>query len=669
MKKSLRTQQKQTLKTRLLLIAATASLSIALFFYLFTGYLTTGVQEEAKASGTESIAAGSFIVNMGITPQTFANGLKPYGMIYDLTVNYNVPVKWVIEPSKAKDGIDFTHNSVNYKGGAFIVPAEYINTTINGRIDYWVSQGVQGNFSVSGMSLPVYLDITSFPLVMIDTLSTNDTIITKYYSNAGIPSTAYTRGSPAGVNSCHDMWVNPHGDPTWATHSYLYNFVTVQKSFIWMQCHAVSMMESCKDLNPPYTQLNYLTTTGLQCYQSSRCQNNTEYHTKNLPGTYVYYHPADPIAQFMGNVENTCSAGSERWFIPKTTGGWNTNTKLLVTAGTSGAPRQGILMAYGPAFGDTTNGLVMYMGGHDMNSTGSAHDVAAQRSFFNFLLVAGKTKAPVVDETMPGVMNANATDTFNVSVSGGSAPYEFQWASSWGGTFSAPNDSVTAFQAPHTEVPLTITISCVVTDNCGRKNFFSNILNINASALPVTLIDFTGKPHLNNQVQLQWSTASEHNNDYYTLESSRDGINFNLFKKVASKGNGTSVQEYSQIDPTPPGINCYYRLGQTDLDGTHTPLKTIRVDLSKSFTTVSLRSFPNPFNDEITLSGIASTDAPIEVSIFNYSGQKVYHRKWNPEEGTSTVQLDQLQSLASGHYILNVTSGESYRESLKITKK
>jgi len=99
--------------------------------------------KKAKATANETLQSGSYIINMGITPQTISNGLKPYGMIYDLIVNYNVPIKWIIEPGKAKDGTDFTYNTVNYKDGLFIIPFEYINSLIKTRIDYW--HGSSGN--------------------------------------------------------------------------------------------------------------------------------------------------------------------------------------------------------------------------------------------------------------------------------------------------------------------------------------------------------------------------------------------------------------------------------------------------------------------------------------------------------------------------------------------
>ena len=69
-----------------------------------------------SAQGTQVVPAGSFIVNMGVTPQTYANGLKPYGLLYDLIKNRKVTVLWAINSTKVKDAADFTYNGVQYKG-------------------------------------------------------------------------------------------------------------------------------------------------------------------------------------------------------------------------------------------------------------------------------------------------------------------------------------------------------------------------------------------------------------------------------------------------------------------------------------------------------------------------------------------------------------------------
>jgi hypothetical protein len=87
---------------------------------------------------TETLSHGSFIINMGTTnPNIIANGLKPYGLVYDLMRNYKVPVKCVINQTKLKDGADFTYCSVQYKGGTFIIPAEFRTAAVNSHISFW----------------------------------------------------------------------------------------------------------------------------------------------------------------------------------------------------------------------------------------------------------------------------------------------------------------------------------------------------------------------------------------------------------------------------------------------------------------------------------------------------------------------------------------------------
>jgi hypothetical protein len=66
------------------------------------------ITEQSNAQN-ETIKTASFLINMGNTNTTSINNdIRPYGMIYDLMRNYQVPVKWVINQSKLKDGADFT---------------------------------------------------------------------------------------------------------------------------------------------------------------------------------------------------------------------------------------------------------------------------------------------------------------------------------------------------------------------------------------------------------------------------------------------------------------------------------------------------------------------------------------------------------------------------------
>ncbi|MDA9555813.1 hypothetical protein N9R54_06240, partial [Pelobium sp.] len=105
----------------------------------------------------------------------------------------------------------------------------------------------------------------------------------------------------------------------------------------------------------------------------------------------------------------------------------------------------------------------------------------------------------------------------------------------------------------------------VTTNYAGISNFVD--INVTATPLPIELVSFTAEKE-NNGVKLNWITASETNNDYFTIEKSKDGINFMLLTSEKSKKSNSKIrQNYDFTDLNPSkGVN-YYRLKQFDLDG------------------------------------------------------------------------------------------------------
>ena len=132
-------------------------------------------------------------------------------MVYDLVRNYNVPVKWIINPNKSKDGTDFTYNGTAYKGGPFIIEAEYRSAAVDARIAYWQTQGVVGTTTTSDIVVPVFETITGFANLIVD--QDNENLVIPYFTNAGIPSSIYSVGLPSNLGGCHDTYVLPHADP------------------------------------------------------------------------------------------------------------------------------------------------------------------------------------------------------------------------------------------------------------------------------------------------------------------------------------------------------------------------------------------------------------------------------------------------------------------------
>ncbi|MBK6798614.1 MAG: hypothetical protein IPG76_17985 [Acidobacteria bacterium] len=270
--------------------------------------------------------AGSYIINMGITPQTVANGLKPYGLIYALIKTHKVPVYWAIKSGKvAYDEIDFslnpgTPNVVrDYKSGAFIIPGNFITASVLTTINTWKATGVVVDGPTPAITgIPVYDNITYFPNSVLNNENTG--ISTGFYGDAGIPASAYSLKLPAALNSCDDLFIMPHADPTWATHQNLIAWNNIG-GYIWAGCHAVSVFE---DIDEPieaglFPNMNFLTTLGLAHYQGDYPEGTNGGYADHADGSYpatgYTYDPSfvsEPIMQILYNNGNV-AADEKAW--------------------------------------------------------------------------------------------------------------------------------------------------------------------------------------------------------------------------------------------------------------------------------------------------------------------------------------------------------------------
>lgn len=95
--------------------------------------------------------------------------------------------------------------------------------------------------------------------------------------------------------------------------------------------------------------------------------------------------------------------------------------------------------------------------------------------------------------------------------------------------------------------------------------------------LPIELLTFDGFNKKENNI-LTWSTASENNNDYFTLERSEDGENWKTVDSIDGAGNSTQLLNYTTVDNNFREVINYYRLSQTDYNGTREFFKIIAID-------------------------------------------------------------------------------------------
>jgi hypothetical protein len=168
-----------------------------------------------------------------------------------------------------------------------------------------------------------------------------------------------------------------------------------------------------------------------------------------------------------------------------------------------------------------------------------------------------------------------------------------------------------------------------------------------STTLPIDLLYFTAQPFNENntpKVKCNWATASETNNDYFTVEKTIDAINFSEVNKLNGAGNSNVILYYSMIDENPYIGQSYYRLKQTDFNGIYSYSELVPVFISINQMPIFL-IYPNPANDIINV--IASPQ--VEIGIFNIHGQLVKSLITN-EEKTS---ID-ISTFAAGMYFLKM---------------
>ncbi|MBI4946168.1 MAG: T9SS type A sorting domain-containing protein [Bacteroidetes bacterium] len=172
-----------------------------------------------------------------------------------------------------------------------------------------------------------------------------------------------------------------------------------------------------------------------------------------------------------------------------------------------------------------------------------------------------------------------------------------------------------------------------------------------AVPLGVEWMSFTASCN-EGKAKLNWSTASETNNDYFAIERSADGVNYETIGTVKGAGNSSMTTDYTFTDADPVDGISYYRIRQTDYNGNSTVSKI--VSYNKNVCGVSV--YPNPFDKTLYVSSPTTVNALFRI--VNVLGQEVYSQHiFLPGDGTS-LAID-LPLLASGMYIVRISDTDN----------
>ncbi|HNQ68658.1 MAG TPA: fibronectin type III domain-containing protein [Bacteroidales bacterium] len=190
---------------------------------------------------------------------------------------------------------------------------------------------------------------------------------------------------------------------------------------------------------------------------------------------------------------------------------------------------------------------------------------------------------------------------------------------------------------------------------CGNTAFMTVTVE-DCGSLPVKLTDFKVEFCKNGRAGISWTTMSEYNNNYFTLFRSNDGKNYNPIVKVAGQGNSSGKYEYFYLDENVVDEYTYYRLLQTDFDGSSSWSEVIF-----TYCTNEISEFyvsPNPFRYDLIVSFVEPTEQKYELKITDALGKMVL-QDVIPER-TQVYDIVDIDKLLPGVYNLVIQTDKKY---------
>lgn len=244
---------------------------------------------------------------------------------------------------------------------------------------------------------------------------------------------------------------------------------------------------------------------------------------------------------------------------------------------------------------------------------------------------------------------ATGTATISASVTGGGVGTNYNVSGIFNGLVS---DGETFVIEDVAEGPWSLAATAVGGGECVTPASVQDVIECDKDA--VEWLSFEGEVTENGN-QLTWATASETDNEYFSIERSKDGEFFELIAVEEGAGNSLNIQTYEYLDRTAPSGKSYYRVTQHDFDGKSTTTKVISLTRGeRSFQLNELMPVPAINYVELNFTSIGTQN--VDLVLYDLTGREVLRSVLDAQEGGNDFVMD-VASLTPGMYLLSLNDG------------
>ena len=175
--------------------------------------------------------------------------------------------------------------------------------------------------------------------------------------------------------------------------------------------------------------------------------------------------------------------------------------------------------------------------------------------------------------------------------------------------------------------------------------------------IPVELTSFTANITNEGNVVLNWSTATETNNQMFEIERRAESDEYYEIGYVEGAGTTTEPKEYFYIDQTVEPGEYYYRLKQIDFNGVYEYSDEVFVEVKAALTFSLEQNYPNPFNPSTKIEYSINQSGLVTLTIFDMLGNEIWALV-NEEKSAGVYEVDfNAEELTSGIYFCQLQAG------------